>query len=96
MQTLNSVSQKLPDPPPTLHPAAGPSRKALIFLFLALVALYSYCAPRWNDWNQNSRLSLVRSVVDYGTVQIDKFASTTGDYAFYKGHYYSDKPPGPA
>ena len=73
-----------------------PSRRDLIFLFLAFLALFSYSAPRWNDWNQNSRLNLVRSIVDSGTVRIDAYYDSTGDYAFYNGHYYSDKPPGPA
>lgn len=73
-----------------------PSRRALVFLFLALMALYTYAAPRWNDWNQNSRLNLVRAIAERGTVQIDAFQDNTGDYAFYQGHYYSDKPPGPA
>jgi hypothetical protein len=74
----------------------SPTRRDYLFLFLGLMALFAYAAPRWNDWNQNSRLSLVRSIVDSGTVQIDAFSAANGDYAYYNGHYYSDKPPGPA
>jgi hypothetical protein len=74
----------------------APTRRDFIFLFLGLMALFAYASPRWNDWNQNSRLSLVRSIVDSGTVRIDAYSAANGDYAFYNGHYYSDKPPGPA
>ncbi len=73
-----------------------PTRRALIFLFLTLLAIYAYATPRWNDWNQNSRLSLVRAIVEQGTLRVDTYQSSTGDYAYYQGHYYSDKPPGPA
>ncbi|MEI7554271.1 hypothetical protein [Candidatus Chlorohelix sp.] len=76
--------------------AKHPSRKDLVFLFIAIFLVMSYIAPRWSDWNQNSRVNLVRAIVDKGTVQIDAFIANTGDYAFYNGHYYSDKPPGPA
>lgn len=74
----------------------GPTRRDYLFLFLGLMTLFAYASPRWNDWNQNSRLSLVRSIVDSGTVKIDAYSAANGDYAFYNGHYYSDKPPGPA
>lgn len=53
-------------------------------------------------WNQNSRMCLVRSIVDHQTFTIDEckedseeieFANT-GDWSFYDGHYYSNKSPG--
>jgi hypothetical protein len=78
------------------RPVRRPSRRDFVLLFLGLLALFAYASPRWNDWNQNSRLSLVRSIVDKGTVQIDGYAAINGDFAFFNGHYYSDKPPGPA
>lgn len=73
-----------------------PTRRDYVLLFLGLMALFAYATPRWNDWNQNSRLSLTRSLVDRSSVQIDGYAAINGDFAFYNGHYYSDKPPGPA
>jgi hypothetical protein len=96
MQTSLRVSQDEPEVTASSGERPGPSRRDYLFLFLALLALFAYVAPRWNDWNQNSRLSLVRSLVDKGTVQIDAFSANNGDYAYFNGHYYSDKPPGPA
>ncbi len=91
-----SLIQPALSEPPKVAWDRQPGRRSLVFLFLTLLALFAYCAPRWNDWNQNSRLSLVRSVVDYGTFRIDAYAAINGDFAYYQGHYYSDKPPGPA
>ena len=45
-------------------------------------------------WNQNSRLDLVRAIVEQGTLRIDGYDENTGDKAFANGHYYSDKAPG--
>lgn len=45
-------------------------------------------------WNQNSRLDLVRAIVEQGTLRIDDFHQNTQDKAFVNGHYYSDKAPG--
>jgi hypothetical protein len=67
-----------------------------ICLFLTLLICYVYFFPRWADWNQNSRLDLVMAVVDSGTFAIDEYYQNTGDYAYYNGHYYSDKAPGTA
>lgn len=65
-------------------------------LFVLLLWCYSYFFPRWSDWNQNSRFDLVLALVEEGTVAIDSHAANTGDYAYYAGHYYSDKAPGMA
>jgi hypothetical protein len=61
-----------------------------------LMFSYVYVLPRWADWNQNSRLNLVRALSEQGIVSIDRYASNTGDYAVYAGRSYSDKAPGPA
>jgi hypothetical protein len=45
-------------------------------------------------WNQNSRLDLVRAIVEQRTLRIDDFHQNTEDKAFVNGHYYSDKAPG--
>lgn len=64
------------------------------WLFVTLIVVYAYFFPRWADWNQNSRFDLVLAVVDQGTLAIDAYRHNTGDYAFFNGHYYSDKAPG--
>ncbi len=63
-------------------------------LFLVLLVTYVYVFPRWADWSQNSRIDLVLSIVDHHSLSIDPYVENTGDYAHYKGHYYSDKAPG--
>src|SRR4051794_27492391 len=46
------------------------------------------------DWNCASRLMLTYALVDRGTLSIDGLDKQTGDKAFFRGHYYSDKLPG--
>jgi hypothetical protein len=41
--------------------------------------------------NINSRMNMVRAVVEEGTFVIDKYHANTIDKAYYKGHYYSEK-----
>lgn len=64
----------------------------LLGVILFLGSGYFYQDP---EWNGNSRLGLIRAVVERGTLQIDAFHDapgwTTGDKAFFNGHYYSDK-----
>jgi hypothetical protein len=67
-----------------------------IAVLLAILVCYAYFPPRWADWNQNSRLDLVVALVDDQTYAIDRYVANTGDYAYYQGHYYSDKAPGMA
>jgi hypothetical protein len=73
-----------------------PFRGPDIWLLLLLVMVNAYFFPRWADWNQNSRFNLVMAIVDDRTLQIDRYVDNTGDYAYYQGHYYSDKAPGMA
>jgi hypothetical protein len=68
------------------------SQEALIFLLLLIC--FAYFFPRWADWGQNSKIDLTMAIVDQGTFRIDDYYTNTGDYALYKGHYYSDKAPG--
>jgi hypothetical protein len=70
------------------------ARKTEILLFVVLLSCYAYFFPRWADWNQNSRLDLVLAIVDQRSVAIDAYHQNTGDYAYFNGHYYSDKAPG--
>lgn len=71
-------------------------RRDTALIVLALLLAYCYVLPRWADWSQNSRLNLVRALVEQGTVQIDAYVANTGDYALLDGHAYTDKAPGPA
>jgi len=70
--------------------------KTACFVFFILLFCYSYFFPRWADWNQNSRLDQVMAIVDQRVLYIDDYRENTGDYAFFEGHYYSDKAPGQA
>jgi MFS family permease len=65
-------------------------RRALFALLFVSFA-YFYQA---GGWNQNSRFDLVRAITNEHTLNIDPFQNSTGDKAFFDGHYYSDKAPG--
>jgi hypothetical protein len=69
-----------------------PKREALL-LGLILLLCFAYFRP-YGDANQNSRLDLVRAIVEKHTTEIDEYASNTIDYATFNGHIYSDKAPG--
>lgn len=62
-------------------------------VFLLLLASYAFF---WHsrDWNTASRLMQTYSLVDRGGLSIDGLQDQTGDKAFYRGRYYSDKLPG--
>src|SRR5512140_1665029 len=69
----------------------------LVGAMLFFAAMYFYQEPGWNG---NTRLALVRAIVERGSLQIDAYWKTPGwiteDAAFFNGHYYSDKGPGSA
>ncbi|GAB4207651.1 MAG: hypothetical protein OHK0022_36120 [Roseiflexaceae bacterium] len=71
-------------------------RRDPLLIFFALLLAYCYVLPRWADWSQNSRINLVRALVEQNTVQIDAYVANTGDYALFNGRAYTDKAPGPA
>jgi hypothetical protein len=60
-----------------------------------LFVTFAYFLPA-ATWNPVSRFELTRSVVERGKLDIDAFADSTGDRAFFGGHWYSDKAPLPA
>ena len=68
-------------------------RKPACWVFLILLLSNAFF---WHsrDWNTASRLMLVYSLVDRGTVIITGLEDQTGDRAKFQGQYYSDKPPG--
>jgi len=77
--------------PRAIAAAPPPGSRALLFILLFVSFAYFYQA---GGWNQNSRFDLVRAITNEGTLNIDPFMHSTGDKAFYNGHYYSDKAPG--
>lgn len=71
--------------------------EALILFLMALVAYGYFSSER--DPNINSRLALIKAVVEEGRFEIDSFHNTelyTNDKAYFNGHYYSDKAVGTA
>jgi hypothetical protein len=62
-----------------------------VFALLFVSYAYFYQA---GGWNENTRLDLVRAIVDDHTLSIDRYHENTGDKARVGGHYYSDKAPG--
>ena len=74
-------------------------------IFLTFFIIY-LCFARFEPWNDTSKLDLTRAIVDEHRFEIDSYIndtennivtsdiSDTGDRTYYKGHYYSDKPPG--
>ncbi len=62
-------------------------------IFALLLASYAYFY-QGGGWNENSRMDLVRALVDDHSFNIDHYHRNTGDKAQFGGHYYSDKAPG--
>jgi hypothetical protein len=72
-----------------------PTHRASLVLLAVSLATYGYFhMPA--AWNETSRYSLVRAVVERGAFDIDPYHEVTGDKSFRGGHYYSDKAPGAA
>lgn len=86
---------------PSTFPVSPNSRYAYFLLFLLFFVSYGYFF-QGGGWNQNARISLTRAIIHHGSFTIDYFREdademdfvNTGDWAFYKGHYYSNKSPG--
>jgi hypothetical protein len=74
-------------------------RKDALIVFFLLTFTFGYFY-QIGGWNGNSRFDLIFAIVREGRLTIDTFqhkeGSNTGDKAFFSGHYYSDKAPGPA
>lgn len=67
--------------------------RTALFLLVFVSSAFFYQA---GGWNQNSRFALVRAITNEHSLRIDPFQASTGDKAFFDGHYYSDKAPGVA
>lgn len=70
-------------------------RSQLSFLLILIALGTTHCVPF--NWNDESRMATIQSLVESRTFVIDRsdFADT-GDKVFVAGHFYSDKPPLPA
>lgn len=77
-------------PPPVSRSYRGRTSYALIFL--ALFVPFSWFNHS-DGWNQGVRLAELHAIVLKGTIRIDAYHHHTGDKAFIKGHYYSEKAP---
>lgn len=60
-------------------------------MFLVIILYYALFFPIVPYDNIMCRMDLIYSVVNDGTLSIDKYASNTGDKAVYNQHYYADK-----
>ena len=68
-------------------------RRRAVILGGALLLSYAYFY-QGGGWGQNTRLDLVRALVEQHTVFIDDYADNTGDLACANGHELLDKAPG--
>jgi len=87
-----------------MHNSIIKKKKTYYSMLFALVFVsYAYFF-QGGGWNQNSKICLIRSIIHHGSFTIDScredtpemIFANTGDYAFYNGHYYSNKSPGHA
>ncbi|HEV2122423.1 MAG TPA: hypothetical protein VGW38_06585, partial [Chloroflexota bacterium] len=69
-------------------------RRASLAVFCFCLLSYGYFIYRGEHHNPDSRLALTYSIVEQGTLTIDRYATQTLDRAYRHGHYYSDKAPG--
>ena len=63
-------------------------------LMVLVVLASAYFVPRGISWNADTHLYLTASIVDRGSLNLDPYASATGDIAYAHGHYFADKAPG--
>jgi hypothetical protein len=85
----------------SIFPGLHKNRYAYFMLFLLFVVSYGYFF-QGGGWNQNIRIYLTRAIIHQGTFVVDDYKEDSeemefvnaGDWAFYNGHYYSNKSPG--
>jgi uncharacterized membrane protein len=71
-------------------------RRRALLIGLALFLCYSYFYYIGGNWNVNSRQAQIISLAEDHRLAIDSYHRSTGDKAYYRGHYYSDKLIGPS
>lgn len=70
---------------------------ALLACLAAYAALVlALTGPPALGWNEASRLATVQMVVEEGTLVIDNSVFESGDKCYFRGNFYSDKPPLPS
>ena len=81
---------------PALLPAAYRVEMA-VFLVLVAFTYLTITRPFVNG-NPGARIGLTMAIVERGELNIDPLVAegNTDDWALYRGHYYSNKAPGPA
>jgi hypothetical protein len=62
--------------------------KLFIFLFVSQVFFI-----HWIGWGENTRFDLTRAISEEGSFSINSYRNNTSDRVYFKGNYYSDKPP---
>jgi hypothetical protein len=70
-------------------------QRARLAYALWLFGVFAYFIPA-ATWNPVSRFSLTRAIVEERSLRIDRYVDSTGDRAFFDGHWYTDKAPVPA
>jgi len=55
---------------------------------------YCYFLQDPKNWNSITRVALGISLLEDGSININKYRGYTGDYAIFEGNFYSDKAPG--
>ncbi|MCX6348510.1 MAG: tetratricopeptide repeat protein [Candidatus Aureabacteria bacterium] len=80
------------------HQFRGQGAGISVLIFLAVFLSYAYFIHfiGREEWNATSRFDLTFALVEEGTFRIDSYHGNTGDKVFFRGHYYSDKAPGPS
>lgn len=70
--------------------------KLKIGITIFFVLLFSFFYFMRNSWSANSRsrVALALSIIEDGTVNINKYHQITVDKALYNGNYFTDKAPG--
>lgn len=93
MSSGNLTATAAEPAPPRRTPRRRLTRRHAGIAAIVLVALSYATVIQAIGWNQTSHYALVRAL-DHGTAHIDPYQSTTGDKAFYRGHWYSARAPG--
>lgn len=78
------------------HPEGRAEGRRAWLIGLALFCCYGFFFYRGGNWNVEARHAQIVALAEDHTLAIDPYASWTGDAAYYRGHYYSDKLIGPS
>ena len=80
-----------------INPSSAKDKKVFFACFLIVnLFLASFYIDTWCTPNPVSRALPVLTLIENGSVQIDKYQNHTGDKSKVGDHYYSDKAPFPS